>query len=474
MRDLDYRGSIFNMLASRKLAIILLILLVLLSILGTIIPQEQLLPFNKVEKWPFDSRFLYGIVEKIGLTRIYNSFLYIAVTCLLAISISFCTLKRTLSFFSEKKNTPRIDPKILKKYRNSTELSLSKGLDEKNFQHIVNIVRKKFRFRKINAESTTSFYAVKGELGFLGSLLFHGCFLVIMIGAVISAWTRFSGTIVLTEGQTFQGHATQYKGLKTKPLLRPQQLDFEIGLLKFKPEYDKVARYISEITIQEQSGQTIHTSIRPFHALAHRGYNFYYKEHGFSPSFILKYKGNKVLFDSFVALKSHTEDDPVKYEDAFEIPGVGLLVHARLYPDAENNDGVIKTKSPLPINPVIDLTINQYGDGIYKGTIKQEQTVSFKDFTLTFNDLHYWSSFRVVRDPGYNIIVIGFFIGFAGLLIRIFFVREAIWMLFSKDEVNPTITIAGFRERDKVFFAERFKKIVAEIQKLQEVYPDYS
>jgi len=463
-------------LASRRLAIILLILLILLSILGTIIPQEQLLPFSYLKKWPFDYRFLYKIVERLGFTRIYSSFFYVAVVCLLCISISFCTIKRTRAFFFEKKNTPRIDQKILKKYRNSAELSFPNGFDEKKIQHIVQVFGKKFRisFRKIHEENTTFFHAVKGGWGFCGSLLFHCCFLIIMIGAIISAWTRFSGVIVLTEGQTFQGNIAEYRGLRTRPLLRPRPLDFEIDLLKFKPEYDRVARYISEISIKDQSGQTIQTSIRPFHPLAHRGYKFYYKEHGFSPSFILKYKENKALFHSFVALKTYTEDDPVRYEDEFEIPAIGLLVRARLYPDAVNDNGVIKTKSPLPNNPVIDLTITQYGEGIYEGKIEQEQAVSFKDLTLTFNDLHYWSSFRIVRDPGYNIIVIGFFSGFVGLLMRIFFVREAIWMLFSKNEVHPTITIAGIRERDKVFFAERFKKIVAEIQKLQKVHPDYS
>ena len=179
---------------------------------------------------------------------------------------------------------------------------------------------------------------------------------------------------------------------------------------------------MSEVLIEDGSKKTLET-VRDFHALSHMGYTFYQKGHGFSPSFVLKDHWGRVIFQSFVAFKSHKEAEEVRYEDYFRIHGTGLEIEGRLYPDMVINDGKVRSKSALPDNPVLDIKIKEQGKEVYRGLIKFGQDINLDNFSLSFNDLRYWSSFRVVKDPGIPVIYLGFGTGIFGLLVRLFSIR---------------------------------------------------
>ena len=355
-----------SFLSSRKLAVSLVAILILLSILGTIIPQESLYPRDDFQKWQTEHPLLSGLAISLGLTNLYTSSGYIAILVMLFLSVSVCIYRRAFGLFRNKE--------------------------------------KRIRY------------------GHWGSVIFHFSFLIILAGAIVSTWTRFEGMIILTEGQPFKGYPDEYIAVQRKPLFVPDPLDFQLMLQKFKPFYGTQPRYVSEVLIEDRGNKTYET-VRNFHALFHKGYTFYQKGHGFSPSFILKDYWGRVIFQAFVSFKSHLQGEEVRYEDYFRIPGTGLEVEGRLYPDMIINGGKIKTKSALPDNPVIDIKIKEQGKEVYRGVIKLGQDINLDRFSLSFNDLRYWSGFRVVKDPGIPVIYLGFGTGIFGLLVRLFSIR---------------------------------------------------
>ncbi len=81
---------IFEGLHSLKLTIFLLIILAILSILGTIIPQNQ--PASEYLK--FYSLVKYRTYLALGLLDMYHSWWFIALLTLLAINLTACSWRR--------------------------------------------------------------------------------------------------------------------------------------------------------------------------------------------------------------------------------------------------------------------------------------------------------------------------------------------------------------------------------------------
>ena len=75
---------------SRKLAIYLILMVILLSFIGTIIPQEHIYTPVIMEGMIAKSVFL-GYMDEIGFTAIFTSWLFFGVIFLLYLNTTFCT-----------------------------------------------------------------------------------------------------------------------------------------------------------------------------------------------------------------------------------------------------------------------------------------------------------------------------------------------------------------------------------------------
>lgn len=358
-------------LASRKLAVTLLVLLMLLSVLGTIVPQEAASTECDMEKWRTEHPLLSGLAARLGLDNLYTGHAYLSLLVTLVLSITVCTFKRAGAVL-----------------RNG---------------------------------------GGRAACARWGSLVFHMSFIVIFAGGAVSAWSRFEGVMVLTEGQRFSGSAEEYSAIKRNPLPSPPRTGFAVALERLSPPEGETTTYKSEVII-EYGGRETRGTVRDFHALSHGGFTFHQKDHGFSPSFVLKDLAGRVVFDAYVALRSHHgPGEDVKYEDAFAIPGTGLEVEGRLYPDMAVVNGRMATKSPRPENPVISLKVKERGREIYRGSVRQGEEVRFGGYYLSFNGLRHWSSFRVVRDRGVPVVYAGFGMCILGFLTRLLFMRPALY-----------------------------------------------
>ncbi len=354
------RGLEVDFFFSRKFSLALLVLLILFSLLGTVVPQEHLYGGDEFRKWQHDYPTFYRAAIPLGLTRLYTSTGFIAVAVLLFLSLGLCTFRRVRTLLQGK-----------------------------------------------------------GGYGQWGSVLFHFSAIVILAGAVTSLWTKFDGNILLTEGQSFSGNTGEYASIQRSPYFAFPAPDFTLTLQKFRPTYGAVPIYVSDVAI-ERNGSRIPEAVRDFHALSYGGYAFYQKGHGFSPSFLVRDRWGGVVFQSFVSFRSGIgPDGEVQYEDYFQIPGAGLEVRGRLYPDLVAAKDSITTKSVLPVNPGIDIRIKKNGEEVYQGILMRGQSIELDGFSLAFQDLRYWSEFRVVRDPGVPVIYLGFIIGALGLTMKL-------------------------------------------------------
>ncbi len=265
--------KVIDFLSSMQLAIYLLIMLLVLTILGAIIPQEQPPEFY-VEKYP---EALANIINLLILNDVYHSLYFYALAVFLVASLLTCTLRRfnkTISVFRTKESITEGEVKALKANR-----ELNESLTPEELAAAAG--RSGFRSYVVDG----GVYATRNRWARMGEVLVH--FGLIMLVAAGIGWSM--GEVVhipLFEGQTIllpdelnpeveleclevneetdpnTGKIIDYK---TKLVARsPGKEEKEIVLEVNNPlEYAGVRFYQSEMSMGNQAGIIFSTDVLP-------------------------------------------------------------------------------------------------------------------------------------------------------------------------------------------------------------------
>ncbi|MDP2844755.1 MAG: cytochrome c biogenesis protein ResB, partial [Candidatus Methanoperedens sp.] len=78
--------KIANFFKSRKLAIVLILLIVVFSIIGTHVPQKSQLKPDVYNTWKTNHPTQAYYFEKLGLTHLFSSFIFVSLAMLLFIN----------------------------------------------------------------------------------------------------------------------------------------------------------------------------------------------------------------------------------------------------------------------------------------------------------------------------------------------------------------------------------------------------
>ena len=447
--------NLWTFLWSRKLATILLFFLILLSVIGATVPQISGYPAAEFLHWQQDNPLLARLAIKLKLTNLLESSLFIGCSLMLCLSLLLCSIRRTFQLVSGCEERNAID-ELNHAPQNSATVKSFVSTDQLLTKIIPLLEKKRFCCTYIDSGSM---FAVRGRWGAFGSTLFHFSFLILLVGVVASTWARFEGVFSLTEGQSFRGLPREYAFASHAPLISRDMLPFQLNFEELIRVDDIAPHYRNRVSLQEESGERFDAIIRPFHALNYRGYTFYQKDHGFSPSIIFTDKQGKVLFDAFVSLNTKRQGD-ITYEDYFKVPGTMMYTQLTLYPDADTVEENLVNRSEFAVNPILAIKLWVDDKVFFRGTVKRGETIDSGNFTIEFKEVRYWSSFRVVKDSGLPFIYGSFVVGILGYFLRLFFVREVLKVSVNQDISGSTVVVTGSTEQNEALFAEKFKDIV--------------
>lgn len=91
----------WDFFSSRRMATILLLILIVLSTLGALIPQEVSSQPEEFIRWKTEHPTITAWAVFLGLTHLFTNFVYITIILLLSVSIGICTYKRTTFLLKE-------------------------------------------------------------------------------------------------------------------------------------------------------------------------------------------------------------------------------------------------------------------------------------------------------------------------------------------------------------------------------------
>ena len=446
--------SLTGFFNSVKLAIFLLIIITIVTILGTFIPQGR----SAAE---YAARYgqLSEFLITLQFTGLYHSWWFITLLFLFSLNIIVCTLTR-LSPKLRKALNPKIDflaknittLKINKKFKNDLRIAQTKEELKKELSS------KHYRLRESEKEGKYFLLARKRVLGWFGVDFVHLGLLVIIAGGIVSGLVGFGEDITLSEGQTV-------------PVLRA---DFKLKLDKFETEYHPngaVKDWKSTVSVIENEKTLFNKIVEVNHPLTYKGYAFYQTSYGWNwenPSLEVWVKKKEVpTFEDKLKLQIGQK---VKLKD-----GTIDVTALRFVPDfvIDQNVGAT-TRSLEPNNPAAYIEGWQGEEKVFSGWIFAKfpdfsQIHSEKETDLTFELKDFkgkeYSVLRAAKDPGANIIWVGCALLMLGLVLAFYWPTREIKVILDESQGKTEIIAGGIVSKNKEAFQQEFINIINSIRR---------
>ncbi|VVB56446.1 Cytochrome c biogenesis protein Ccs1 [uncultured archaeon] len=467
--------KISNFFKSRKLAVVLIFLIIILSIVGTQIPQKSQIKSDVYNAWKNNHPQEADIFETIGFTNLFSSVIFLSVALLLFMNTLFCTqnmlsgaLKklRKNQQFRKKAYISGLENSAVIKIENGTGNNTEKKPENVNGNVVSEIVPVlKAREYKISQQENCIF-AQKNRFGVLGTPLFHLCILFIILAVVYGNTGRMEGDMRLIEGQTLSEDHGNYMFINEGPFFNENHQGFDITLEKFYANYNdetgtprgNAGRLVITENGQEKKTDVVYSN----HLMTYNGYTFLGNVFGMAPLLILRNPDGSVLSGSFITATD--QDESGRYVAYFKLGETGLDGGLMVYMTANLTSGKI-TESDIEQEPILFLKLFDKGREIYNGTLKLNDTIKINDKYLGFYDIKYWSNFYIVKDYGIIFVYAGIGMIILCLTISFFMVPKKVWVEIVNEKDNEAeIYIGGRADKFRALYEEEFSDIVKDIK----------
>ncbi len=426
----------------------------LVLVLGTMLPDASRMTEGQLLWLAQERPVVLWLAGVLGIQTVVRSTPFLLLIAWLMVSTAVCTGTRVMGRLRRRDAGAPLPRPFTAQHR----FSAGREPEIVSREALALLEKRRYRVALERAEGYLRIAATKGSLGFWGSALFHASLVAVFAGALISGLTRFSGYILLTEGQTLFLDDASFLRTPDRPKVGGSFPPAAVSLGRLAPEY-RDDRYLvglnADVELRDGNGELVWGSAGVNRPMAYQGFQFHLERVGFAPAFLIRDTSGRDLLDAYVNLVVLREDQ----EDSFRVPGTGLVVRARLYPDFRPHLGFPATRSPIPRNPVLDLVVMDRGRTSYSGLAPLGQTVHFGEYTLAFSDLRYWGYFGVTRDWGLPVVTAGMFLAVLGLFVRFFFYEKSVCVEVRRDGRGSEVALHGRSRYFPAFLEEELDRM---------------
>ena len=263
------KQKLLKLLADLRFAIVILLLISFVSIIGTIIEQDQSIEVYKLN-YPLTNKlfgiFSWDIILQLGFDHVYKTWWFIFLIFLFGISLITCTflqqvpalkIARRCQFFRTKKQFLKL--KISKKIKN---ISLNQFL---------------FKLRENRYsifQQKNIIYCYKGLIGRLAPVIVHFSMILILLGSIIGAINGFKAQEIVPKTESFHVQNLLTNGeisLIPKTVVRVN--DFWITYNK----QNAISQFYSDISFLKENGSEIYRKTIFVNSPAVYNHNYFYQ-----------------------------------------------------------------------------------------------------------------------------------------------------------------------------------------------------
>ena len=440
--------------ASLKLTIFLLILLAMVSIIGTVIPQNQM----PAEYLKFYKESTYATLKAVGFLDMYHSWWFVLILVLLAINLIVCSLKhfpRTWRFFS--KPTRLLDRDLEKA---SSLIWRSAG--NKKWSEPANLLPQleslwsgKWHLTESKGENGSEFHyaAEKGCWSRLGYYFVHLSILIIFAGGIIGSIFGLKGFVNIPEGEKVSSFYT-YGAQQTSIAL-----GYQVECRDFEVEFYDTGRpkeYSSDLAIYDNGKLIKEKRIEVNHPLSYKGFTFYqssYGAYGGAVELELNFRETGLVLPLKLEIGKPLRlpekwgwIEVLKYDENYMRMGPAVMVLR------DPGNGV------KPYQFQVFLRYPKFG----------EQNSKTAEFCVFKNiEQRYFTGLQVNKDPGVWIVWLGCIMMILGLYVAFFMSHRRLWLRLAPAADHPErleLVFVGNANKNQPAFATEFQELVKKIK----------
>lgn len=388
-------------LRSPRLAAWLLAGLAAFVLLGFGLPQRNALTAEEYAAWSAANPTLARLATSTGLDSAFTSPLFQLFVALLVVNLVACTIHR---FGHRQPYPPKIAPGVP-----SGAIRLPRGAGGEPYDP--DALAPRPRGWASHAPDADTVVLWRGLWGWRGSMLMHLGLIALVLGGLVSSLTRFSGLMVLTEGQVLPDLAGSYVSIAEMPRYGAAFTGRPVGLegVRFTYENDTVTAVVARM--RDSSGDA--HDVRVNYPLHQAGKAYLVEEAGHAVALRITDGSGATVFESFVNLG---ESRPDGSADTIEFRGGAL--DATLVSDASRRGGTDPRRLELN-DPLLVLALA--GEPAERGlALRPGESGRLGEWLVEFQDARLWNRFMVRADSGRWITYIAFLCIVIGMAVRWF------------------------------------------------------
>jgi cytochrome c biogenesis protein ResB len=412
------RRRLFRRFISARFTVGLLCLLAVLLLLNVALPQESVLGEERyaamLERSGGGTRLL---LETLGFGRMATSPVFLAVLGLFFLNLAAVLLARLKPTWHRVGLKPRSE-KGLRAWARMEETHSGPLPEDWSAARIVHVLRGHgYRVRRPGKET---FWAVKHRTAPLGFLLFHLSFFLLSAGGAAIYYTRFVGTAIVSEGQTFSGDYSTI--VRTAPLGGPPPLRFAVEEIEARMENGQPVQLAARLRFGPAGAGGARQS-RVNHPARWGAASILVERAGLAPVLWLQDESGFTLDRVVVPARTFaTVTTEVAMAEGEWQATVYPLLAGEPFPE----------RSELA-ETGLDIELWRGDEELFSGELRAGEAASFDGGRLVMEELRYWVGLRVIRERGGGLLIVGFTLGIIGLVWRLLWYRREIALTWEDD-----------------------------------------
>jgi cytochrome c biogenesis protein len=410
------RQQIFKTIADLRFAIFILLIIASVSIIGTIIVQDQ--PIEIYQKdYPLTNPIFgfltWELIINLGFDHIYKTWWFITLIIVFGISLLTCTILQQLpSLKISRKCQFFRTPNQFKKLKFYTKIKFS------NFSKLF------FNIKKIEFsifQQKNIIYAYKGLIGRIGPIIVHFSMILILIGTILGSITGFKAQEIVPKTELFHIQNILSNGkLMSVPNVATRINDFWINYT----EQNTVKQFYSDISILNNYGNEIdRQTIFVNSPMRYNGVYFYQTDW------------------NLLALRIQNSDFGI-----LEYPLINLnTLKTKIWLTWIPTDSTLQNGIVILIDNLQGYCSIYDEFGQFLGNLELNEFSEYKQIGLV--DIISSTGLQIKSDPGIILIYSGFFFLMISTLVS-YITYSQIWIIKNKNEIfiggNTTRAIFDF------------------------------
>jgi cytochrome c biogenesis protein len=487
----DFLDTILRSLSSVRLGIYLLIILVVISFAGTIIPQKPNTDPEKLQRMFAPPNL--ALLDNLGILDLFHAWWFKTLLMLLGLNIVFASMDRFSHAWRFIRRPARwLTETVIRAQHQKAEILISTSPDEAE-----RIIIEQFKTH-IGQPSVTEregrkvLFSQRHVYSRLAAYGIHLSLLVIFAGGLIGLQFGYRGRITLDEGEIGSkvivfDTTRSVTAAATEPRFTERDMPFALRLDKAEIVFNDpkeasllrrddiqnpgaVKNWYCTVSIFENGSPRGTHVVAVNQPLSYRGYRFFQSGFDFAEGFkeysLLVRSKDPAGVSHGTSYKLHSGEsfDLKESVNLKEADVVVTPVRAGIMPQADipfvvvsvqGNDG----KPPVQVPVFDESTTRQMKEGTDEKKF-QEGLPAGVEMYLSSVVPRFQSTFQVSRDPGVDIVWAGCILLMGGLMVAFYFSHQRAWAMLIPAEHGTTVVLGGDANKNKGSFARKFEHLV--------------